>query len=115
MDDPYEFKIILEEKRGKTEARLALLRDGMEHDPTEESGIGIVDIAALALRVACVILQKPALRRVIIMDEPFRCVDDIKIQKLRFLLQELSKELEVQFILVTHEKKLRIGKVIEIT
>ena len=45
-EDPYEFRLIFEKKRGKTECRLAFFRDGVERNPKDETGGGAVDIAA---------------------------------------------------------------------
>ena len=114
MDEPYEFKILFEEKRGKPEARLVFFREGLELDPTTESGLGIVDIASFALRLSCLVLSRPKKRSVLIMDEPFRFVSDTNIRRVKNLLTSLSKELQVQFILVTHEKELKVGHVIQI-
>jgi ABC-type nitrate/sulfonate/bicarbonate transport system ATPase subunit len=71
-------------------------------------------VAALALRLACIVLAKPALKRVIIMDEPFRNLDMQNRESMRMLLEELSEDFKVQFILVTHEIAFHAGKVIKI-
>lgn len=113
-DNPYEFKIIFEEKRGRTEARLVFIRDGREIDPTTESGLGVVDIASFALRLSSLLLIRPAKRRVLVLDEPFRFVSEGVIPRVRELLLSLSKELGVQFIIITHEKGLRAGKILEL-
>lgn len=113
--DLYRFKIDFQRKRGRTEANLILLKDGHEiRDPLNEDSGGVVDIAALALRLACIVLAKPSLKRIIIMDEPFRNLDMENRVKVRLLLDELSEDFKVQFILVTHETAFQIGKVIRI-
>jgi energy-coupling factor transporter ATP-binding protein EcfA2 len=111
----YGFKINFERKRGRTEANLLLLKDGHEiEDPMNADSGGVVDVAALALRLACIVLAKPALKRVIIMDEPFRNLDMQNRENMRMLLEELSEDFKVQFILVTHEIAFHAGKVIKI-
>ena len=100
--DPYEFRIEFERKRGRTEAKLSFHRDGIEVDPLDGSGGGVVDVAAFALRLACVLLHRPQLRPVIIADEPFRNVDADNIVRVRELLHRLAADLGVQLILVTH-------------
>ena len=111
----YGFKINFKRKRGKTEAVLVLLKDGHEiEDPLNEDSGGVVDVAAFALRLANIILHKPTLRRIIVMDEPFRNLDIQNREKVRMLLEELSKEFKVQFNIVTHEIAFQIGKVIEL-
>ncbi len=111
----YGFKIHFERKRNRTEARLLLLKDGHEiEDALNADSGGVVDVAALALRLSCIVLAKPALERVIIMDEPFRNLDLQNRENIRILLEELAEDFKVQFILVTHEIAFHAGKVIRI-
>lgn len=115
FEDPYEFKIRFERKRGKTDAVLTFVRDGSElDDPTDECGGGVVDVAAFALRLACLILQKPLRRKLLVLDEPFKFVSEEYRDKLRDLILVLSHELNVQFVVVTHIPELQIGKVIQL-
>lgn len=115
VDNSYDFRIIFERKRGRTEAKLVFERDGMLVDPLTASGGGIVDMASFALRLSCLILHKPPLRRVLLMDEPFKYVSEEYRERVCLLLQQLSCEMNVQFIIVTHIDELKTGTVIEIT
>jgi len=113
--DEYGFKIRFERKRGKTEANLLLLRHSHEvEDVLNSDSGGVVDTAALALRLSSIVLSKPRLRRIMLMDEPFRNLDLQNRERIRILLEELAKDFKVQFIIVTHEIAFQIGKVIEI-
>jgi DNA repair exonuclease SbcCD ATPase subunit len=114
FDDPYEFNILFERKRGKTEARLVFVRDGREVDPISSSGGGVVDVASFALRVSSIMLSKPSLSKVVIMDEPFKFVSEVYRERVRDMLEMLSTELKIQFIFVTHMKELKTGTVIEL-
>ncbi len=114
FDEPYEFKIHFEKKRGRTEASLIFERDGLEIDPLTASGGGVVDVAAFALRLSCIMLSKPTLRRVLIMDEPFKFISDEFKERVRILLETLSKDMGVQFIMVTHIDELKTGNIIEV-
>lgn len=114
FDDPYEFHICFERKRGRTEARMVFKRDGLEIDPMTASGGGVIDIAAFALRLSCLLLSRPPLRRILVMDEPFRFVSENLRGRVRSLLNALSKELEVQFLIVTHMHELESGTVIDL-
>jgi len=114
FDDPYEFRIVFEQKRGKTEARLVFVRDGMELDPLGSAGGGVVDVAAFALRLSCLMLVRPPLRRILILDEPFRFVSAEYRPRLRALILQLADELGVQFIMVTHIQELKCGSVVTI-
>lgn len=114
FNDPYEFKIHFDQKRGKTEARFTLERDGFEVDPLTASGGGVVDVAAFGLRLACLMLSKPRRRRLLILDEPFRMLSANYAQNAADMLEQMSAELGVQIIMVTHQDAYRIGNVVEI-
>jgi DNA repair exonuclease SbcCD ATPase subunit len=114
FDDPYEFKIAFERKRGKTEANLRFIRRGLDVDPITSSGGGMIDVAAFALRVACLVLHQPKLSRVVMLDEPFRFVSAQYRDNVRMMLEGLSKDMGIQIIMVTHIKELETGKVVEL-
>lgn len=112
--DPYEFRIKFSRARGRTEAQLVFERDGEEVDPVEGSGLGVVDVAAFALRLSCLLLRRPVLRRVLVLDEPFRFVSVEYRPRVRALLETLSRELRIQFVVVTHDPQLRAGTVLSL-
>lgn len=112
--DPYTFKFLFEQKRGKTEARPIFIRDGKEVDPIAAAGGGPGDCAAMALRIACLKLSKPPLRSFLALDEPFLSICDAYLETFRELLLKLSKDLNLQILLVTHAKEFQLGKVIQI-
>ena len=114
FDEPYEFKIVFERKRGQTEARLVFIREGLEINPLDAAGGGAVDVAAFALRLSCIMLKRPAVRRVLVMDEAFRFLSQGYRPRVRQLLESLSKKMGVQFIQITHIPELVTGKVIEL-
>jgi len=115
FEDPYEFEIRFIQKRGKTEAVMVFSRDGVElDDPLNEIGGGVVDVAALALRLACILLQRPQARRLLVMDEPFKCIrGEGNRNRTRTMLQRLASELGIQFILCTDIEDFKLGRVIE--
>lgn len=113
FEEDFEFLINFEQKRGKTEAELVIKKHGNEEDPLFGSG-GELDVASFALRLSALLLQQPPLRRILILDEPFRCVDTAKRPRLRKLLEALSSELDIQIIMITHDPSFQIGKVITI-
>ncbi len=115
VNEGYGFKIDFVRKRGRTEARLLLLKDENEiEDPLEADSGGVVDVAAFALRLSCLLLRKPKLRKVMILDEPFKFVSDKYIKNIRIMLKKLSKDFKIQFIMITHITKLKTGKVIRL-
>ena len=119
FDDPYEFEIKFERKRGKTEAKLVFVRDGLElDDPLNEAGGGPIDVAALALRLACVLLAKPPRRRMLVLDEPFKNIRGRgNRQRVRVMLVRLAEELDVQFVMSVDGDaypEFALGKVVEL-
>lgn len=115
FDEPYEFKIVFEQKRGKTEGRIVFLRaDGLELDPMSASEGGQIDVATFALRLSTLLLTKPQQRKVLVLDEPFKCLSAEYWERARRLIEGLAKEFDVQFIIVTHNQELKTGRVIEL-
>lgn len=113
-EEAYEFRIQFEKKRGKTEADLRFVRDGNSLDPTTAAGGGVVEVAAFALRLACLVLARPRSRKVLFLDEPFSRLSEDYVPAVRDMLEKLADEMGIQFVMVTHDQGLRIGKVIEL-
>lgn len=99
-----EFDIEFEIKRGKTEARLVFTEHGEEIDPLDASAGGFVDIASLGLRIASWTLGDT--RPVIILDEPFKYIDKERKPLAVQILRELSDELGLQMVIVTHDDEI---------
>ena len=114
FDDPYEFKIEFAQKRGRTEAQLMFVREDVCVDPLTASGGGVVDTAAFALRVACLVLHRPRLSRIVVMDEPFKFVSEEYRANIRTMMEKLSEELGLQIIMISHINELETGKIIEL-
>jgi len=116
FDDPYEFRIDFDRKRGKTEARMVFVRGGVElDDPLNEVGGGVVDVAAFALRLACLLLSRPRRRRLLVLDEPWRNVRGAGNRaRTRTMMERLAAEMGVQIVLNTDVPEYRLGKVIEL-
>lgn len=100
-EQAYQFKINFEQKRGKTEAQLIFERDGQAYaDPTRQIGGGVVDVAAFALRLACLVLSRPPVRKVLILDEPFSKIRGEQYRRrVRDLVESLAEELGIQFVI----------------
>jgi DNA repair exonuclease SbcCD ATPase subunit len=114
-DENYGFEIDFVRKRNRTEAILILTKNGHRvEDPLNADSGGVCDVAAFALRTACIILTKPNLRRFLSLDEPFKFVSPEYRNNVRLLLEGLAKDFDFQYLMVTHEKEYHIGKVIEL-
>lgn len=105
FDNPYEFKIKFEIKRGKTECKLYFVRNESERNPRESGGWGAVDVASFGLRVACWTLEKPRKRNVLILDEPFRHLKgkEANIKAIQ-MVKEISKKLKLQILMINDER-----------
>lgn len=119
FDEPYEFRIHFERKRGRTEAVLMFVRgDLVLLDPINEAGGGVIDVAAFALRLACLVLERPIRRRILILDEPFAKIrGERNRQRMRALLETLTEEFGIQIILCIDTDAypdFALGRVIEV-
>lgn len=103
--DLYQLKIEFVRLRGKTEAKLMYLKEGNEVDPLRTSG-GVLDVSALALRIADLILSEPQSRKFLALDEPMTGVSAGNMPKVAALIETLSKEMGIQFLLATHNENL---------
>ncbi len=112
--DPYEFQIIFDKKRGKTEARLVFVRNGEEYDPLDESGGGCIDVATLGLSIATLLLADPKPEPILFLDEPFKYLDKDSPEKVVMLLEQLSREFKIQIVQSTHNPALVCGKEIRL-
>ncbi|MDR2170585.1 MAG: AAA family ATPase [Planctomycetaceae bacterium] len=114
-EEAYEFRIAFEQKRNKIEAEMQFIRNGQIYDPMTQVGGGVLDVAAFGARLSALLLrQSSQSRRVLLLDEPFRFLSVEYRPKIRLLLETLAKELDFQFIIVTHIRELEIGDVITI-
>ena len=104
--NPYQLVVEFVQRRNKTECDIYFMRDDNRVDPLDAAGIGAVDIATFALRIASWLLQTPHTQNVIILDEPFKCLSENYQENASMMLKEISKRLGIQFIIVTHETTL---------
>jgi DNA repair exonuclease SbcCD ATPase subunit len=109
----YELKIEFVKLRGKTEAKFVYECDGRRLDPRTNSG-GVRDVTALALRLAELVLTLPPARKFLALDEPFVSLSAGNLQRMASLIESLSEELGVQFLVATHSDSLKIGKVVQL-
>jgi len=104
--DPYDIKVEFVQRRNKTECDIFFVRDDQKIDPLSSTGGGAIDVATLALRVACWSMNAPHTRNVIVLDEPLKNLDKKKQELGSQIIKEISQKLGIQFIIVTHEEVL---------
>lgn len=104
--DPYSVQLAFVPKRGRTEAEITFARHGSSVEPISCSGGGAVDVAAFALRVSLWSLARPRTNNTLILDEPFRNLSRDLAEQASALLKEISSNLGLQLIVVSHDPAL---------
>lgn len=104
--DPYTFEVDFVERRNRTECDLFFCRNGERVNPITASGGGVVDIASFALRVASWSMASPHFRNTLVLDEPFRYLSVEMLPQAGKMLKQLSEELGLQIIMITHSEEL---------
>ena len=104
LDEAKEFFVEFVTRRNTTECDLKLNDNGNLIDPLDSSGFGEADVVSFALRIAYWSLGKT--RNVLILDEPFRYLDGVRMERASEMVKALSDELNLQIIMVTHESKM---------
>lgn len=111
----YDFEILFDRKRGKTEASMIFKKNGnILSDPLRESGGGVMDVASFGLRLSALVLTKPKKRKVLFLDEPFKYVSKKYRKNIGKLLKELSTGYGVQIKMITHIDELKTGTIYKI-
>jgi DNA repair exonuclease SbcCD ATPase subunit len=100
----YDFFVKFEIKRGKTEARMYLEKNGEEIDPQEATGGGLVDIVSFALRLVTWSLSNTA--PILLLDEPFKWLSANLRPLAGEMLKSLSSKLKLQIIMITHDEEM---------
>ena len=114
FEEPYELQMDFNQKRGHTEVEISFIRDGKKVDPIDASGGGVVDVAAFGLRVASILLAAGRIRRILVLDEPFKFLSACYRERARLMLETIAKEMGFQIIMVTHIDEFRLGTVIDL-
>jgi DNA repair exonuclease SbcCD ATPase subunit len=107
----YDFEVSFVEKRGRSETEFWLIEPetGERMSPFDVGG-SVVDIICIALKIAVWSLSKTI--NLLVLDEPFRFLSTRLHENAARFLDKVSKELDLQIILITHNDGLKIGKII---
>jgi DNA repair exonuclease SbcCD ATPase subunit len=73
--------------------------------PKDEQGGGLLDIISFALRIVLWSIESPRSRNVFVLDEPMKWTGAL-IVKAANMMKEISRELGIQIIMVTHDSEL---------
>jgi ABC-type molybdenum transport system ATPase subunit/photorepair protein PhrA len=112
----YQFKLDFTKKANRTQVQLILMKDGHEvGNVLDNDSGGVADVCGFAMRLACIMIEKPQKRKLLVLDEPFKNLHgQVYRERLRILLQKLSEEFGVQIVMVTGVWDFQIGKVVKI-
>ena len=103
----YRLDISFDVKHNKSEACLKVYKGEIELSlKDDETGGGVIDIVALAMRLAMWSLSSPRTSPVFLMDEPLKNLSKDKLPLVGEVLRELSEKMNMQIIMVSHEDEL---------
>lgn len=75
-------------------------------DMLDSCGGGIIDLVSFALRIVLMETSIPKTKGFILMDEALKHLSSNYMERIPALLEELSKKLNRQFIIISHEQEL---------
>lgn len=105
FDRPYTFHLKFKEQRNRVECIATVKEHGNIRDPKADMGGGLMDIIAIGFRVALLLIENPRSRMMLFLDQPFSHCGGM-IKRGATMVKELSRELFIQFIIITHEREL---------
>lgn len=102
----YQFRVRSELRGKAVRTEFFLVDHGLELSLLDAAGGGITDVVSFLLRIVMLCLARPTQRRLLVLDEPFKFVSTVHFQRLEGLIRELTKQLGLQIIMVTHKTEL---------
>ncbi len=111
FDDPYELKMEIVERRGRTECDFKWQRGKQVYDDLLFSdGGGLVDVGAFGLQVAVLGFQKHHSRPLLILDEPLKWLkgDDLP-ERGAMMINAVAKQLGITVLMVSHIPEQKAG------
>jgi len=106
--EEYSFELESRVFRNQPEMEMFVVENGVRYSPKDEKGGSIVDVISFASRIVSLAIQSSEknIQKVILLDEPFRCLRKETLIYLAQLMKDISDELGIQIIYITHEKEL---------
>lgn len=101
-DKKMEFRVVPNRNKKGLFYELYITTDGKITPLEDCKGGGVLDIISLCLRISYLRIYKATLRQVLILDEPFKNLDDIRRPAAIDWLSTTAKEMGMQLIIVTH-------------
>lgn len=102
FDNPYKFHVEILERNSGTVADLYFSRND---NRTDETGVGVIDVAGFALRIALWNIKNPKTRNVLILDEAFKHLKGREEnERVIQMIKLLSEKLKLQIIMIHDER-----------
>lgn len=76
--------------------------NGVPTELLDAKGGGVLDVVQMCLRITYVRRLKGKLRQTILLDEPFKNLDAERVNLASQWLDQISKRLKIQFLIITH-------------
>lgn len=103
----YKFELAFSDRGNQSDVTFNILNEnGDAADLRNAHGGGLLVIVAFLLRTVIILSARPAMRRLIVHDEPFAQVSEEYRDKLVTFIQAFAKAADVQFVFVTHSQDL---------
>ena len=99
--DQFSFEIEYDIKRNQSEVYFWIVEDGERFSPDFDSGGGVKDTAAFALRVAMYALMNPKPSPIFLLDEPAKQLSYDLQEAFGIMLKEISNLLGIQIIVIS--------------
>jgi len=100
--DEYRFEMEHKIARNQSEIVPWIVKDGERLSPNDEVGGGVIDVAAMALRMAVWAVSEPRPAPVFLLDEPGKFISRDKQASFGRMLREVASMLGIQILLVSH-------------
>ncbi len=101
-DKVMKFKVIPNRNKKGLFYDLYIDTDGKITPLKDCKGGGVLDVISLCLRVSYLRIFKGSLRQVLILDEPFKNLDSVRLPAAIDWLSATAKQMKMQLIIVTH-------------
>lgn len=100
--DNYSFELEDKILRNKPETDFYVIKNGRRRSLKDDTGVGVVDVVSIALRVIFWAIENPRTDNVIIFDEPVRALHSRSmLESCGEMFKKLSEMLGLQFIIVS--------------
>lgn len=97
------FKIIPNQTKRGLQYDLFIETDGNMTPLLDCKGGGVLDVISMALLISFLIINSHKTDKVLILDEPFKNLDELRLNNAILWLKGISNEFGIQFIIVSHE------------